>query len=61
MPSTDRKLELKANDINVSDRLTGGCVRTDLSSSVTSQAAVYAKGLIKKHRSQLGFVTYLLT
>jgi len=26
MPSTDRRLELKAKDINGSDRLTAGCV-----------------------------------
>jgi hypothetical protein len=28
MPSTDRKLELKAKDIDGSDRLTAGCVLT---------------------------------
>src|SRR5215469_9331312 len=35
MPSTDRKLELKAKDIDDtdgSDRLTAGCVLTDLAS-----------------------------
>jgi hypothetical protein len=46
MPSTDRKLELKAKDIDGSDRLTAGCVLTDLASPAVSRTAVYAKGLI---------------
>jgi hypothetical protein len=46
MPSTDRKLELKAKDIDGLDRLTAGCVLTDLASSAVSRTAVYAKGLI---------------
>jgi hypothetical protein len=46
IPSTDRKLELKAKDIDGSDRLTAGCVLTDLASPAISRAAVYAKGLI---------------
>jgi hypothetical protein len=45
MPSTDRKLELNAKDIDVSDRLTAGCVLTDLTSPAVSQTAVYVKGL----------------
>jgi hypothetical protein len=32
MPSTDRKLELKAKDIDGSDCLTAGCVSTNLAS-----------------------------
>jgi hypothetical protein len=46
MPSTDRKLELKAKDINASDRLTAGCVLTNLVSPAVSRTAVYAKGLM---------------
>jgi hypothetical protein len=46
MPSTDRKLELKAKDIDGSDRLTAGCVLTDLESPAVSRMAVYASGLI---------------
>jgi hypothetical protein len=45
MPSTDRKLELKAKDIDGSDRLTAGCVLTDLASLAVSRTAVYANGL----------------
>ena len=48
MPSTDRKLELKAkdiDDIDGSDRLTAGCVLTDLASPAVSQTAVYTNGL----------------
>ena len=46
MPSTDRRLELKAKDIDGSDRLTAGCVLMDLASPAVSRTAVYAKGLI---------------
>jgi len=45
MPSTDRRLELKAKDIEGSDRLTAGCVLIDLASSAVSRTAVYANGL----------------
>ena len=45
MPSTDRRLELKAKDIDGSDRLTAGCVLIDLASPGVSQMPVYAKGL----------------
>jgi hypothetical protein len=45
MPSTDRKLELKAKDINGSDRLTASCVSTDLAAPAIPWMAVYAKGL----------------
>jgi len=45
MPSTDRRLELKAKDIDGSDRLTAGCVLIDLASPAVSQTAVYATGL----------------
>jgi len=45
MPSTDRRLELKAKDIDGSDRLTAGCVLIDLASPGVSQTSVYAKGL----------------
>jgi hypothetical protein len=45
MPSTERKLELKAKDIDGSDRLTAGCVLTDLATPTVSGTAVYAKGL----------------
>ena len=47
MPSTDRRLELKAKNINGSDRLTAGCVLMDLASPAVSQTAVYANGLIR--------------
>jgi hypothetical protein len=47
MPSTDRKLELKAKDIDGSDCLTAGCVLTDLASPAVSRMAVYASGLSK--------------
>ena len=43
MPSTDRRLELKAKDIDGSDRLTAGCVLIDLASPGVSQTSVYAK------------------
>ena len=46
MPSADRRLELKANDIDGSDRLTAACVLIDLASPDVSQTSVYAKGLI---------------
>jgi len=46
MPSTDRRLELKAKDIDGSDRLTAGCLLIDLASPTISQTAVYASGLI---------------
>ena len=46
MPSTDRRLELKAKDIDGSDRLTAGCVLIDLASPAVSQTAVYANGLM---------------
>jgi len=45
MTSTDRRLELKAKDIDGSDRLTAGCVLIDLASPGVSQTSVYAKGL----------------
>ena len=45
MPSTDRRLELKAKDIDGSDRLAAGCVLIDLASPGVSQTSVYAKGL----------------
>jgi len=45
MPSPDRRLELKAKDIDGSDRLTAGCVLIDLASLGVSQTSVYAKGL----------------
>jgi len=48
MPSTDRRLELKAKDIDGSDRLTAGCVLIDLASPGVSQMPVYAKGLSEK-------------
>jgi hypothetical protein len=32
MPSTERRLQLKAKDIDGSDRLTAGCVLMDLAS-----------------------------
>jgi len=47
MPSTDRRLELKAKDIDGSDRLTAGCVLIDLASLGVSQTSVCAKGLTK--------------
>jgi hypothetical protein len=37
MPSIDRKLKLKAKDIDGSDRLTTGCVLTDLASPAVSR------------------------
>jgi hypothetical protein len=46
MPSTDRRLELKAKDIDGSDRLTAGCVFY-LGSPAVSRTAVYANGLIE--------------
>jgi hypothetical protein len=45
MPSTDRRLELKAKDIDDSDRLTAGCVLIDLASPAVSRMAVCASGL----------------
>ena len=48
MPSTDRRLELKANDIDVSDRLTGGCVLIDVARPAASQAVKYGSGLSKR-------------
>jgi len=45
MPSADRRLELKAKDIDGSDRLTAGCVLIDLASPAVSRTAVYANGL----------------
>jgi hypothetical protein len=45
MPSTDRRLELKAKDIDGSDSLTAGCVLMDLASPAISRTAVYADGL----------------
>jgi len=36
MLSADRKLELKAKEIDGSDRLTAGCVLTDLASPAVS-------------------------
>jgi hypothetical protein len=45
MPSTDRKLELKAKGIDGSDSLTADCVLTDLASPAVLRPAVYAKGL----------------
>ena len=45
MPSTDRRLELKAKDIDDSDRLTAGCVLIDLASPAVSWTSVYANGL----------------
>jgi hypothetical protein len=46
MPSTDRRLELKAKDIDGSDCVTAGCVLIDLVSSAISRTAVYTNGLI---------------
>ena len=48
MPSTDRRLELKAKDIDGSDRLTASCVLINLASPGVSQTSVYAKGLKKQ-------------
>jgi hypothetical protein len=45
MPSTNRRLELKAKDIDGSDRLTASCVLIDLASPAVSRTAVYASGL----------------
>jgi len=50
MPSTDRRLELKAKDIDGSDRLTAGCVLMDLASPAVSRTAVYARGLSAKFK-----------
>jgi len=47
VPSTDRRLELKAKDIDGSDRLTAGCVLMDLASPAISRTAVYPNGLTK--------------
>jgi hypothetical protein len=47
MPSTDRRLELKAKDIDGSDLLTAGCTLINLSSPAVSWMAVYANGLRK--------------
>jgi hypothetical protein len=44
MPSTDRKLELQANDINVST-VSQPAVSTDLASPAVSQTAVCFNGL----------------
>jgi len=49
MPSTDRRLELKAKDTDGSDRLTAGCVLIDLASPAVSRTAVYANGLKELH------------
>ena len=46
MPSTERRLELKAKDIDGSDRLTAGCVLINVASPSVSQMSVYAKGLM---------------
>jgi hypothetical protein len=58
MPSTDRKLELKAKDIDGSYRLTAGCVLTDLASPAVSRTAVYANGLIQLGRISTGKFEY---
>ena len=52
MPSTDRRLELKAKDIDGSDRLTAGCVLIDLASPAVSQTAVYANGLKERKKEK---------
>jgi hypothetical protein len=57
MPSTDRRLELKAKDIDGSDRLTAGCVLTDLASPGVSRTSVYAKGLNSTHFTTIRFTT----
>jgi len=49
MPSTDRRLELKAKNVDGSDRLTAGCVLIDLARPGVSQTSVYAKGLNMLH------------
>jgi len=59
MPSTDRRLELKAKDIDGSDRLTDGCVLIDLASPGVSQTSVYAKGLRKQIKMCDNSVKYL--
>jgi hypothetical protein len=51
MPSTDRMLELK--DIDGSDRLTAGCILTNLASPTVSQTAVYAKWLKQPSAAQI--------
>jgi hypothetical protein len=56
MPSTDRRLELKAKDIDGSDRLTAGCVLIDLASLAVSRTAVYASGLTAHTSVWLGMV-----
>jgi hypothetical protein len=53
MPSTDRKLELKAKDIDGSDRLTAGCVLINLASPAVSRTAVYANGLKTNTKSYM--------
>jgi hypothetical protein len=40
------RLELKAKDIDGSDRLTAGCVLIELASPAVSWTAVYANGLM---------------
>jgi len=61
MPSTDRRLELKAKDIDGSDRLTAGCVLMDLASPAVSRTAVYAKGLMAfKYGYNTGSLFYFL-
>jgi len=57
MQSTERRLELKAKDIDGSDRLTDVCVLMDLASPVVSQTSVYAKGL---NSSEVGHSFYIL-
>jgi len=57
MPSTDRRLELKAKDIDGSDCLTASCVLIDLASPAVSQTAVYANGLSYLVVSSLRMVT----
>jgi hypothetical protein len=63
MPSTERKkLELKPKDVDGSDRLTAGCVLTDLVTPAFSRMVVYAKGrrvqkldvLLTVHRGTVG-------
>jgi len=58
MPSTDRRLELKAKDIDGSDRLTAGCVLIDLASSAISRTAVYANGLTKESYRMITIVIF---
>jgi len=61
MPSTDRRLELKAKDIDGSDRLTAGCVLMDLASPAVSQTAVYANGLTFQSKRGSSFHNCTLT